>query len=139
VLAGSRCGVSLERWSRTVDGARELWRNRDRRGEYRATSAHALAWQRAGRPKPVKLWVNQRLREIVEDLLERRYSPEQIAGRLRVKFSADREMWVSGETIHQSLYVTSRGALRRELTKCLRTGRKAASPRPQSQRAQRSS
>ncbi len=61
-------------------------------------------------------------------MLERRYSPEQIAGRLRVKFPADPEMWVSTETIYQSLYVTSRGALRRELTKCLRTGRKLRHP-----------
>jgi transposase, IS30 family len=108
--------------------SRELSRNRDRRGEYRATTAHALAWQRASRPKPAKLWVNQRLRQIVEQLLERRYSPEQIAGRLRVKFPADPEMWVSTETIYQSLYVTSRGALRRELTACLRTGRKLRHP-----------
>jgi IS30 family transposase len=108
--------------------SRELSRNTDRRGEYRATSAHALAWQRAGRPKPAKLWVNRRLREIVEQLLERRYSPEQIAGRLRVQFPADPEMWVSTETIYQSLYVTSRGALRRELTTCLRTGRKLRHP-----------
>ena len=114
--------------------SRELSRNADRRGDYRATSAHALAWQRASRPKPAKLWVNQRLREIVEHLLERRYSPEQIAGRLRVQFPDDPEMWVSTETIYQSLYVTSRGALRRELTKCLRTGRSAAPSRPQSQR-----
>lgn len=61
--------------------------------------------------------------------LARRYSPEQIAGRLRVKFPADPEMWVATETIYQSLYVTSRGALRRELTKCLRTGRKLRHPR----------
>jgi IS30 family transposase len=108
--------------------SRELSRNLDRRGEYRATTAHALAWQRASRPKPAKLWVNGRLREIVEQLLERRYSPEQIAGRLRVKFPADPEMWVSTETIYQSLYVTSRGALRRELTTCLRTGRKLRHP-----------
>jgi transposase, IS30 family len=108
--------------------SRELSRNADRRGEYRATSAHALAWQRASRPKPAKLHVNLRLREIVEQLLARRYSPEQIAGRLRVEFPDDPEMWVSTETIYQSLYVTSRGALRRELTKCLRTGRKLCHP-----------
>ena len=60
--------------------SRELSRNTDRRGEYRATSAHALAWQRASRPKPAKLWVNQRLREIVEQLLERRYSPSRSPG-----------------------------------------------------------
>ena len=40
------------------------------------------------------------------------------------------EMWVSAETIYQSLYVTSRGALRRELTKCLRTGRSLRKPGP---------
>jgi IS30 family transposase len=108
--------------------SRELSRNADRHGEYRATNAHALAWQRASRPKPAKLWVNQRLREIVEHLLERRYSPEQIAGRLRVQFPADPEMWVSTETIYQSLYVTSRGALRRELTNCRRTGRALRHP-----------
>jgi IS30 family transposase len=70
------------------------------------------------------------LREIVQRDLERRYSPEQIAGRLRIRFSDDPEMWVSTETIYQSLYVSSRGALRRELTKCLRTGRALRKPGP---------
>jgi IS30 family transposase len=108
--------------------SRELRRNADRRGGYRATTAHALAWERASRPKPAKLHVNRRLREIVEADLARRYSPEQIAGRLRVQFPDSPEMWVSSETIYQSLYVTSRGALRRELTACLRTGRKLRHP-----------
>jgi IS30 family transposase len=108
--------------------SREVRRNGDRRGGYRATSAHALAWERACRPKPAKLAVNRRLRTIVERDLQRRYSPEQIAGRLRVQFPNDPEMWVSTETIYQSLYVTSRGALRRELTKCLRTGRALRKP-----------
>ena len=108
--------------------SRELRRNADRRGCYRATTAHALAWERASRPKPAKLHVNERLRSIVEDDLARRYSPEQIAGRLRVKFPDNPEMWVSTETIYQSLYVSSRGALRRELTKCLRTGRALRHP-----------
>lgn len=52
-----------------------------------------------------------------------KYSPEQIAGRLRIEFPDDPEMWVSTETIYQSQCVQSRGALRRELTRCLRTGR----------------
>jgi transposase, IS30 family len=108
--------------------SRELRRNADRRGCYRATTAHALAWERASRPKPAKLAVNVRLRAIVEDDLAHRYSPEQIAGRLRVKFPDNPEMWVSTETIYQSLYVSSRGALRRELTKCLRTGRALRRP-----------
>jgi transposase, IS30 family len=108
--------------------SRELRRNAGRDGSYRATSAHALAWTRASRPKSAKLHVNQRLRQVLERDLARRYSPEQIAGRLRVQFPDRPEMWVSTETIYQSLYVTSRGALRRELTACLRTGRKLRKP-----------
>jgi IS30 family transposase len=108
--------------------SRELGRNGDRDGCYRATTAHARAWSRACRPKPAKLWVNQRLREFVQCDLERKYSPEQIAGRLRMQFPGQPEMWVSAETIYQSLYVRSRGALRRELTKCLRTGQALRKP-----------
>ena len=108
--------------------SRELRRNADARGGYRATEAHARAHERAGRPKPAKLATNLELREKVEADLARRYSPEQIAGRLRVEFPGQPEMRVSPETIYQSLYVQSRGALRRELTKCLRTGRALRQP-----------
>jgi transposase, IS30 family len=108
--------------------SRELRRNADRRGGYRATTAHALAWERASRPKPAKLATNLALRAKVEQDLAYRYSPEQIAGRLRVEFPDQPEMWVSTETIYQSLYVQSRGALRRELTRCLRTGRALRQP-----------
>ena len=82
----------------------------------------------AARPKPAKLATNLVLREKVEQYLQKKYSPEQIAGRLRVEFPDDPEMWVSTETIYQSLYVQSRGALRRELTRCLRTGRALRHP-----------
>jgi len=68
------------------------------------------------------------LRKHVEHDLEKRYSPEQIAGRLRLAFPDDPEMWVSTETIYQSLYVQSRGALRRDLARCLRTGRAMRRP-----------
>ena len=109
--------------------SRELRRNADRRhGRYRASTAHALAYDRASRPKPAKLAVNVALRERVQDDLLKRFSPEQIAGRLRCRFPECPEMWVSTETIYQSLYVQSRGALRRELTACLRTGRKLREP-----------
>jgi IS30 family transposase len=64
----------------------------------------------------------------VEEDLGRRYSPEQIVGRLRRHFPDDPQMRVSTETIYQALYVQSRGALRRELTKCLRTGRALRRP-----------
>jgi IS30 family transposase len=59
----------------------------------------------------------------VQDDLQCRYSPEQIVGRLVREFPDDLEMRVCAETIYQSLYVQSRGALRRDLTRCLRTGR----------------
>src|SRR5215211_3225066 len=108
--------------------SRELRRNADRCGGYRATTAHALAYERASRPKPAKLATNPRLRAIVQDDLRRRYSPEQITGRLRRRFPDDPEMWVSAETIYQSLYVQSRGALKRELTRYLRTGRSLRKP-----------
>jgi len=108
--------------------SRELGRNAELPGRYRATSAHAQAWGRAARPKQAELVRNLVLRGRVEKYLEKKYSPEQIAGRLRAEFPEDREMWVSPETIYQSLYVQSRGALRRELTKCLRTGRALRHP-----------
>ncbi len=108
--------------------SRELGRNADRGDAYRATTAHALAYERASRPKPAKLATNLALRELVQDDLTRRYSPEQIAGRLRCQFPDQPEMWVSTETIYQSLYVQSRGALNRELTKYLRTGRALRKP-----------
>jgi IS30 family transposase len=108
--------------------SRELSRNAGGAGRYRATTAHALAYERASRPKPAKLATNARLRARVEEDLRRRYSPEQIVGRLRRQFPDDPEMRVSAETIYQSLYVQSRGALRRDLTKCLRTGRALRRP-----------
>jgi IS30 family transposase len=108
--------------------SRELERNLDRQGRYRATAAHALAYGRASRPKPAKLVTNLVLREKVEQDLEKKYSPEQITGRLRREFPDDPEMRVSPETIYQSIYVQSRGALRRDLAVCLRTGRAVRRP-----------
>jgi IS30 family transposase len=108
--------------------SRELARNADRAGCYRSTAAHALAYTRASRPKPSKLKTNLRLRSKVEEDLRKRYSPKQIVGRLRREFPDDPEMRVSPKTIYQSLYVQSRGALRRDLTKCLRTGRALRHP-----------
>ncbi len=64
------------------------------------------------------------------------WSPEQISNRLRVDFP-DESMRVSHETIYQSLYVQGRGALRRELTACLRTGRALREPRARTGRTGR--
>jgi transposase, IS30 family len=102
--------------------SREVARNRSARG-YRARSAEQKAAERARRPKTAKLAGCARLRQQVQDRLCRHFSPEQIAATLKLDFPDEPEMWVSHETIYQSLYVQGRGALRRELATCLRTGR----------------
>ncbi len=96
---------------------------------YRASKAHNRAQRRARRPKTAKLKDNVELRARVQGDLNKKWSPREIAARLRVEFADRPEMWVSHETIYQSLYVQSRGALRRELTVCLRTGRAVRRPR----------
>jgi transposase, IS30 family len=95
---------------------------------YSATGAQARAQDRARRPKPGKLALNEQLRDEVQTRLKDEHSPEQIARRLRVDFPDDAEMWVSHETIYQSIYVQGRGNLRRELHSCLRTGRALRKP-----------
>jgi transposase, IS30 family len=104
--------------------SRELSRGvvRARTG-YLASVAQAGAENRARRPKVALLASNDRLREHVQQRLIDKDSPEQISQRLVVDFPDDQEMRVSHETIYQSLYVQGRGALRRELSVCLRTGR----------------
>jgi len=95
---------------------------------YRATVAQDGADRRARRPKTALLAVNDRLREHVQQRLECKDSPEQISRRLLLDFPGDEEMRISHETIYQSLYVQGRGALRRELAACLRTGRALRRP-----------
>jgi IS30 family transposase len=104
--------------------SRELARNADpRTGGYQPERAHRLAWERQRRPKPSRLSQHPRLRQKVQRMLDRRYSPEQVSGRLTVLFPGDPAMRVSHETIYQSIYVYPRGQLRRELQACLRSGR----------------
>jgi transposase, IS30 family len=104
---------------------------RVRDGRYCADHAQSQADEAARRPKPAKLATNLRLRRQVQDRLVDDHSPEQIARRLREEFPNDPEMWVSHETIYQSLYVQARGGLKRELTRHLRTGRTLRKPRRQ--------
>ena len=92
------------------------------RVDYRAYAAHARASRQARRPKAGKL-ANPRLVCVVTAWLVELWSPEEIAGRLRREFPDDPMMQVSHETIYQSLFVQGRGELRRELHRCLRSGR----------------
>jgi transposase, IS30 family len=85
--------------------------------------------QRLSRRRASKLAVNPRLCAEVAARLAAKHSPEQISQRLRTDFPDDPEMWVSHETIYRSLYVQGKGELKRELTRCLRTGRAVRKPR----------
>jgi IS30 family transposase len=108
--------------------SREVRRNSRSRGRaYRAVSAQQAAEARARRPKARKL-EHQPLREAVQAGLEKKWSPAEIAARLRRRFPDDEAMQASHETIYRALYVQGRGSLRRELAACLRTGRAIRRP-----------
>ncbi len=102
--------------------SREVAGNGGRPG-YRATVADQTAWAKATRPKVCKLATNPVLAGIVTAKLQRRWSPQQIAGWLKRTYPDDPGMHVSHESIYRTLFVQSRGALRKELTAYLRTGR----------------
>ena len=89
----------------------------------RAWQAERRALHQARRPKVEKLLTVRRLRHEVERRLLQRWSPQQISERLRVDFPDDARMRVSHEAIYRSLFVRGRGALRRELSARLRSGR----------------
>ena len=108
--------------------SREVVANGGRR-RYRACRADKAAVGRARRPKPSKLASCDRLRAVVEGKLELRWSPAQISGWLVEEFPDDPEMRVSHETIYVSLFVQARGALRKELTRYLRSGHTSRRPR----------
>jgi len=99
------------------------------RGDYRAWMAHERAHQCSMRPKPRKL-AHPKLAAKVTNWLQAWWSPVEISKRLRLEHPDDPMMWVSHETIYKTLFVQSRGELRRELARCLRTGR--TQRRPQS-------
>ena len=86
----------------------------------------------AATPGPTVPWKGRRQGRRQHRRWARAWSPEQIARRLRLDFADDETMRISHEAIYQALYVQGRGALRRELTACLRTGRALRVPRARS-------
>ena len=108
----------------------------DAKSKYSARLAQRRSEQRARRPKTGKLGRCEALREQVQALLVKHYSPAQIAAVLAATYPDRPEMQVSHETIYQALYVQGRGELRRELTKCLRTGRALRKPRKRTRAAE---
>jgi IS30 family transposase len=126
-------GRALGRSHTTI--AREISRCGGRR-RYRAHFADEEAWLRARRPKPTKLERCPELARVVAERLRLDHSPEQIAAWLRLEHPDNERMQVSHETIYRSLYVQSRGTLKRELSRHLRTGRQKRQPRGSSRRGQ---
>jgi IS30 family transposase len=100
------------------------------RDRYRACAAQAHADEAARRPKLT--WTEARpwLWEQVQALIRtKKWSPEQIARRLRRDHPHEPQWWVSHEAIYQAVYVQAKGELRKELAACLRTGRARRHPR----------
>ncbi len=126
ILVGLNAGESLRAIARQLGRSastvsREVAANGGRES-YSAWSAHQRARQAVRRPKPCKLRAGRLRDEVARRLLEL-WSPDEIARRLPLDFPDDPEMRVSHETIYQSLFVQGRGELRRELARCLRSGR----------------
>lgn len=110
--------------------SRELRRNADPiTGSYRPFTAHRRALGRRPRPRPAKLAADLELRTMVQQLLDRWWSPEQICHELRLRFPGQPERHLVPETIYQAIYVQGRGGLRREPHRALRTGRAMRRPR----------
>jgi transposase, IS30 family len=126
--AGESFTVIAERLGRAVSTvSREVGPNGGREG-YRAWRAHARAREQARRPKRCKLDDPVLAAGVSADLAAW-WSPQQIAARLRIAYPCDPMRRVSHETIYQCLYVQGRGELRRDLARCLRSGRAARRPR----------
>ena len=126
-------GRRLGRHHTTI--GREIRRCGGRR-RYRAHFAEQEAWHRARRPKPTKLGSCAKLRALVSGHLSDDNSPEQISGWLRRLHPDNEAMQLSHETIYRSLYVQSKGSLKGELTRHLRSGRAKRRPRGSSRKGE---
>jgi len=120
-------GASMRELARQLGRApstisREVARNGGPDG-YRAANADARAWKQSKRPKACKLKLNDRLCQLVAEKLRDNWSPEQIAGWLARAHPDDPELQVSHETIYRTLFVQTRGALKKELMSHLRSKR----------------
>lgn len=91
--------------------------------KYRASQADEQAWDNSRRPKDCRLAINARLQRLVAAKLKAKWSPEQIAGWLKLRFPDDEIMQVSHETIYRSLFIQARGVLKKELMAHLRSRR----------------
>ena len=127
ISRGIAAGKSIRSIARSLDRSpstisREIHRNGGRQ-DYRANKADQRAWDHAHRPKTCKLAQNPALARIVAVKLKKLWSPAQIAGWLKATYPNDENDQVSHETIYRTLYIQTRGALKKELTQYLRRTR----------------
>lgn len=127
ISRGIAAGRSIREIARSLNRAastvcREINRNHGRQS-YRATAADSATWDRACRPKACKLARRRRLQSIVAKKLSLEWSPDQIAGWLKQTYPNDESLRVSHETIYRSLFIQTRGVLKKELMKHLRSRR----------------
>lgn len=127
ISRGIATGLSIRQIAGTIGRppstvGREIERHGGR-NTYRASEADAQAWDQARRPKPCRLARYCGLQRIVANKLSLEWSPEQIAGWLKLNFPNDERMHVSHETIYRSLFIQARGVLRKELIGHLRSRR----------------
>ena len=113
-----RIAQGLRRAPSTV--SREIRRNGGLQG-YRANQADRRTWERALRPKPCRLALHRELRWCVAQKLALQWSPEQISGWLKQEFPTDQDMQISHEVIYRSLFIQTRGVLKKELAAHLRS------------------
>ena len=133
ISRGVARGMSLRQISRELGRApstvsREVRRHGGRR-RYRAAAADRWAWARSRRPKRCRLATSPALRDVVAARLALEWSPQQIAGWLRQAYPDDPPMHVSHETIYRSLFVQSRGVLKKALLAHLRQRRTYRRPK----------
>jgi IS30 family transposase len=102
--------------------SREILRNGGP-DNYRAARSDQAAWRRALRPKPCKLACRPLLARTVSGKLRRKWSPEQISGWLKRTYPGEPDNQVSHETIYRSLFIQTRGVLKKELLEHLRAKR----------------
>ncbi len=134
IADGLLAGLSVRGIARAINRSpstisREILRNRDPVTQrYMPFGAHRRAVARRARPKESRLATNVELRTFVQDHLDKRWSPQQIAHVLPSVFSERPEMRICPETIYQAVYVPGRGDLQRSGTRVLRSGRSRRRP-----------
>ena len=134
ISRGLASGCSLQALARQLGRnastvSRELRRNAHRPQRYRATVAQWRAQRRARIPRRPRKLADGWLRRYVARRLRARWSPQQIAARLRRDYPRDMRKRISHETIYAAIYIVPRGELRRTLIGCLRQHRKVRRPR----------